>query len=265
MWGSTILDTQEADLDEELDKAFSTKPCHGMIQIAATKQKEEEDNSKNCLMWSEEQYEHADFLRPTFCQLCDSKSPSDIKVEDSLESEIEAQQSMIEIRNEGIESDFEVPIDADFTSDDYIIEEDYEAVRSEDPKIRDKFLSEGFSQDHFSPAFKSMKLHKVKRCKQTGTTSYNCNFCPYTTVHSGNIKKHTRTHTGEKPFSCKTCPWKFGNKSTLNRHQRKCKKLDGISTQTTSNTSYENYSTELTEEVENLPSNPEDNCVGTLI
>ena len=60
--------------------AFSTKPCYRLSQIFATKQKEEEGDSKNCLMWTEEQYEDADFLSPTFCQVC-VKSPSDIKVE----------------------------------------------------------------------------------------------------------------------------------------------------------------------------------------
>ena len=110
MWGSTILDTEEADLAKEVDKAFSTKPCYRMNQIFASIQNEEEKESisKKCLMWSMDQYEGANSLKPAFCKVCD-KSTTDIKDTEMLEKEIEAQQQPKDEEESDI--DFENTID----------------------------------------------------------------------------------------------------------------------------------------------------------
>ncbi|XP_035233337.1 zinc finger protein 271-like [Stegodyphus dumicola] len=39
----------------------------------------------------------------------------------------------------------------------------------------------------------------------------SCPYCSYATSHKGNLKKHIRIHTGERPFSCNICKKKFQN------------------------------------------------------
>ena len=46
-----------------------------------------------------------------------------------------------------------------------------------------------------------------------------CPFCAYKTKSSANLKKHLRTHTGEKPFVCSQCGRAFSQNSTLTRHK----------------------------------------------
>ncbi|XP_055941698.1 gastrula zinc finger protein XlCGF49.1-like [Argiope bruennichi] len=57
-----------------------------------------------------------------------------------------------------------------------------------------------------------------ERDKITG--SYNCQFCNYSSVLRANVKKHIRTHTGERTYSCTVCHKRFSSKANLNVHFR---------------------------------------------
>ncbi|XP_031639325.1 zinc finger protein 358-like [Contarinia nasturtii] len=62
------------------------------------------------------------------------------------------------------------------------------------------------------PAQKSLNQKKERRVK--------CSHCDYTTYYIGNLEKHIRTHSGEKPFQCDRCNNCFRQRSTLKRHMK---------------------------------------------
>ncbi|XP_012251789.2 zinc finger protein 184-like [Athalia rosae] len=47
-----------------------------------------------------------------------------------------------------------------------------------------------------------------------------CDFCKKEFNHTGDLNKHRRRHTGEKPYECSQCEQKFAHASNLARHQR---------------------------------------------
>ncbi|XP_039294358.1 gastrula zinc finger protein XlCGF57.1-like isoform X2 [Nilaparvata lugens] len=47
---------------------------------------------------------------------------------------------------------------------------------------------------------------------------YNCADCSYGATQIGNLKRHMRKHTGEKPFSCELCDYKCAQSSALKLH-----------------------------------------------
>ncbi|XP_043228125.1 histone-lysine N-methyltransferase PRDM9-like isoform X4 [Amphibalanus amphitrite] len=60
----------------------------------------------------------------------------------------------------------------------------------------------------------------VRRCKShIGRNGrFRCEWCQYSTDRSINIKRHHRTHTGERPYCCSICTARFTRRSHLNSH-----------------------------------------------
>ena len=52
----------------------------------------------------------------------------------------------------------------------------------------------------------------------TGERPFSCSHCDYTCALKGDLKKHIRRHTGEKPFSCDVCGKSFTVSSSLKHH-----------------------------------------------
>ncbi|XP_066970735.1 zinc finger and BTB domain-containing protein 7A-like isoform X20 [Macrobrachium rosenbergii] len=53
-----------------------------------------------------------------------------------------------------------------------------------------------------------------------GSRKYQCGYCGYSTDNTGNLAKHVRVHTKEKPFQCSLCPLTFTQSMNLKRHVR---------------------------------------------
>ena len=54
----------------------------------------------------------------------------------------------------------------------------------------------------------------------TGEKPFLCEFCPKRFNQRGNLDRHKRVHTGEKPFLCEFCPKRFSERGNLKLHQR---------------------------------------------
>lgn len=49
---------------------------------------------------------------------------------------------------------------------------------------------------------------------------YRCFVCPYLSRHKGDVKKHVRKHTGEKPYECEYCDYKATQSSSIHLHMK---------------------------------------------
>ncbi|XP_063864239.1 zinc finger protein 513-like isoform X2 [Scylla paramamosain] len=54
----------------------------------------------------------------------------------------------------------------------------------------------------------------------TGERPFSCPYCPFRAIQEENLKVHIRSHTGEKPFACPHCQFHTSKKANLNRHMK---------------------------------------------
>mmetsp|Transcript_26588 Transcript_26588/g.19925 ORF Transcript_26588/g.19925 Transcript_26588/m.19925 type:complete len:134 (-) Transcript_26588:286-687(-) len=65
----------------------------------------------------------------------------------------------------------------------------------------------------------NLRLHSKLH---SGTKPFNCRYCNSTFATPGNRLDHERRHKGEKPYSCSRCNDSFYRRYLLIRHQEKC-------------------------------------------
>lgn len=71
----------------------------------------------------------------------------------------------------------------------------------------------GFSSRYANHVKRHMKTHN-------GEKPYNCPLCAYASAQLVNLQRHLRIHTGEKPYKCESCTFACSSLGNLKRHQR---------------------------------------------
>lgn len=71
----------------------------------------------------------------------------------------------------------------------------------------------GFSSRYANHVKRHMKTHN-------GEKPYNCPLCTYASAQLVNLQRHLRIHTGEKPYKCDRCTFACSSLGNLKRHQR---------------------------------------------
>lgn len=71
----------------------------------------------------------------------------------------------------------------------------------------------GFSSRYANHVKRHMKTHN-------GEKPFNCSMCTYASAQLVNLQRHLRIHTGEKPYKCDRCAFACSSLGNLKRHQR---------------------------------------------
>ncbi|XP_026558519.1 zinc finger and BTB domain-containing protein 8B isoform X1 [Pseudonaja textilis] len=83
---------------------------------------------------------------------------------------------------------------------------------------------EGRPEDAGLPMSSMMDLHNDWYGEDTGDVLvvpiklHKCPFCPYTAKQKGILKRHIRSHTGERPYPCEVCGKRFTRQEHLRSH-----------------------------------------------
>lgn len=92
------------------------------------------------------------------------------------------------------------------------------------PHLSPDALADDKSKQHSCHlcGFSSRYANHVKRHMKThnGEKPYNCPLCTYASAQLVNLQRHLRIHTGEKPYKCESCAFACSSLGNLKRHQR---------------------------------------------
>nr|XP_042895781.1 zinc finger and BTB domain-containing protein 46 [Parasteatoda tepidariorum] len=72
---------------------------------------------------------------------------------------------------------------------------------------------------HICPQYSTKIPEGLDPSLAEGYTKYSCSYCKYSSFYKGNVQRHMRKHTGERPFSCSYCQKKFTQKENMLIHE----------------------------------------------
>ena len=97
---------------------------------------------------------------------------------------------------------------------------DTDAMTEAYSQVDSSQIAEQFDDD-FDPTAVSQEIRDSLIEFDAAKSLYKCIKCTYHNSVLYNLRKHIRTHTGEKPFKCDFCPRRFADKSNQRKHERK--------------------------------------------
>ncbi|XP_061563069.1 transcription factor HIVEP2a [Cololabis saira] len=88
------------------------------------------------------------------------------------------------------------------------------------PRQKSPSLPSSFGQYSQSGGEPGEEGYSKKEQKPKKLGKYKCNFCGRLCAKPSVLKKHIRSHTGERPYPCEPCGFSFKTKSNLYKHRK---------------------------------------------
>ncbi|KAK7085755.1 hypothetical protein SK128_026433, partial [Halocaridina rubra] len=77
--------------------------------------------------------------------------------------------------------------------------------------------SENVGQQAWSGVWDARKIVRATDDQRRSSPRISCHICG-SSVSRANLRRHIRTHTGEKLYGCPQCSYRTGDRSNLRRH-----------------------------------------------